>query len=59
MLGGADVLLWDEPLNYVDLYSREQIEASVLRDRPTLVFIEHDQTFIDRVATRVIRLGGA
>lgn len=57
LLCGADVLLWDEPLNYVDLYSREQIEASVLEHRPTMLFVEHDQAFIERVATRIIRLG--
>jgi lincosamide and streptogramin A transport system ATP-binding/permease protein len=56
MLAGADILLWDEPLNYVDLMSREQVEASVLRDRPTLLFVEHDQLFVERIATRVIDL---
>ena len=56
LLAGADVLIWDEPLNYVDLFSREQIEAAVLEDRPTLIFVEHDQAFIDRVATRVVDL---
>jgi len=40
----------------VDLFSREQIEAAVLEDRPTLIFVEHDQAFIDRVATRVVDL---
>ncbi len=56
LLAEADLLLWDEPLNYVDLYAREQIEQAVLRDRPTLVFVEHDAEFVARVATRVIRL---
>jgi lincosamide and streptogramin A transport system ATP-binding/permease protein len=57
LMSGADVLLLDEPLNYVDLYSREQIEASLLEDRPTLVFVEHDRVFVERIATRVIDLG--
>ena len=56
LLAGADVLLWDEPLNYVDLISREQIEAAVLDDGPTLVFVEHDQAFVERVATGLIDL---
>ncbi len=52
----ADVLLWDEPLNYIDLHAREQIERSVLERCPTLVFVEHDRAFVERVATRVLCL---
>lgn len=59
LMAGADLLLWDEPLNYVDLFAREQIEQAILRDRPTLVFVEHDAEFVGRVATAVVRLGGA
>jgi lincosamide and streptogramin A transport system ATP-binding/permease protein len=47
----AHIWIWDEPLNYVDLETREQIEAAVLRDGPTLLFVEHDRTFVERVAT--------
>lgn len=59
LLAGADVLIWDEPLNYVDVHSRERLEQALLRDAPTLLFVEHDQAFVERVATRVIDLGGA
>ncbi len=52
----AHLLLWDEPLNYIDVLSREQIESAVLASNPTLVFVEHDQAFIGAVATRVLRL---
>jgi len=48
---------WDEPLNYLDVESREQIEEVVLRDEPTLVFIEHDAWFVERVGTREVRVG--
>lgn len=54
----AQLRVWDEPLNYLDVESRERIEAAVLRDRPTLLFVEHDAWFAERVATRTIRLGG-
>lgn len=56
MMHEADLLLWDEPLNYVDLYSRTQIEAALLDYRPTLVFIEHDRAFVDNVATEIVSL---
>ncbi|MDE0036318.1 MAG: ABC-F family ATP-binding cassette domain-containing protein [Gammaproteobacteria bacterium] len=52
----ADLLLWDEPLNFIDIDAREQIEDVLLRDQPTVVFVEHDRAFVERVATQVIRL---
>jgi lincosamide and streptogramin A transport system ATP-binding/permease protein len=56
MLTDADYLIWDEPMNYIDVFSREQIEVAILESLPTMIFVEHDQTFIDRVATTVIQL---
>ena len=52
----ADLLLWDEPLNFMDIDAREQIEEVLLRDQPTVMFVEHDRAFVERVATQVIRL---
>ena len=56
-LADVDLLLWDEPLNYIDIDAREQIEDVLLRDTPTVLFVEHDAAFVDRVATHVIDLG--
>ena len=53
----ADVLIWDEPLNFMDVDARERIEDVILRDEPTLIFVEHDATFIEHVATDLIDLG--
>lgn len=50
------LLVWDEPLNGMDIPSREELEEAVLSGAPTLVFIEHDRYFIERVATRVVNL---
>ncbi|MBT4090697.1 MAG: ABC-F family ATP-binding cassette domain-containing protein [Deltaproteobacteria bacterium] len=52
----AHLLLWDEPVNYVDVMSREQIEEAILVFKPNLLFTEHDKYFIDRIATDVVRL---
>ncbi|MCZ6640695.1 MAG: ABC-F family ATP-binding cassette domain-containing protein [Gammaproteobacteria bacterium] len=52
----VDLLVWDEPLNYIDIETREQIIDVVLRDKPTVLFVEHDRHFVERVATRVIEL---
>ena len=52
----AHLYLWDEPLNYIDLESREQIEDMLLDTPASMVFVEHDRRFVDRVATRQLRL---
>lgn len=52
----AHVYLWDEPLNYIDVLSRAQIENLLLIYQPTMIFVEHDRAFVDRVATERIEL---
>ena len=54
----AHLYLWDEPLNYIDVLSRMQIERLIAQFRPSMVLVEHDQAFIDHVASREMRLGG-
>ena len=56
-LGEAHLFLWDEPLNYLDVMTREQIERLILEFQPTMLFVEHDRYFIERVATGVVRMG--
>lgn len=50
----AHLYIWDEPLNYIDVFSRMQIEELLLKFQPTMLFVEHDKTFIDKVATKKI-----
>lgn len=52
----ANIYIWDEPLNYIDILTREQIEDAILKYKPTLIFVEHDETFIEKVATKIIKL---
>lgn len=52
----AHLYLWDEPLNYIDVLSRMQIEQLILDYQPTLLFVEHDQTFTDKIATRIVKM---
>ena len=42
--------------NYIDLFSRMQIEQLLLEDRPTMLFVEHDKAFREKVATRRVTL---
>ena len=53
----AHLYIWDEPLNFIDVLSRMQIEDLILRDRPTMLFVEHDAAFQRAIATRTVELG--
>jgi lincosamide and streptogramin A transport system ATP-binding/permease protein len=55
-LGPQDLLIWDEPMNYLDVLTRERIEQAILGSEATLLVVEHDRAFIDRIATEVIAL---
>ena len=48
--------LWDEPLNYIDILSRNQIEDVILEYNPTMIFIEHDELFSEKIATKTIEI---
>jgi lincosamide and streptogramin A transport system ATP-binding/permease protein len=52
----ANIYIWDEPLNYIDIFSRIQIEKLILSYNPTMIFVEHDETFSNNIATKVIEL---
>ena len=52
----AHLHIWDEPMNYIDVISRMQIEELLLEYRPTILFVEHDKTFCENIATKVVQL---
>ncbi|CAI3228608.1 ribosomal protection-like ABC-F family protein [Desulfovibrio desulfuricans] len=53
----AHLYIWDEPLNYIDVISRIQIEKLILDYQPSMVLVEHDQMFLQRIATSILDLG--
>ena len=52
----AHLFLWDEPLNFIDIFSRMQLEELLLSAQPAMLFVEHDRAFREKVATRIIEL---
>lgn len=52
----AHLYIWDEPLNYIDVIARMQIEALLRENGSTAVFVEHDQRFCEQAATREFAL---
>lgn len=56
LLTPAHLYIWDEPLNYIDVFSRMQLEKLILEYEPTIVFVEHDVRFCEKVATQIVKL---
>ncbi len=52
----AHLYIWDEPLNYIDVLSRIQIEETVLAFHPTLLFVEHDGAFRRAIAASLVEI---
>ena len=52
----ANIYVWDEPLNYIDILTREQIEDTILSYNPTIIFVEHDERVIEKIATKIINI---
>ena len=53
----AHIYIWDEPLNYIDVYARMQIEKLILEYKPTMLLVEHDVRFREQIATKQIEIG--
>lgn len=45
----AHLYIWDEPLNYIDVYSRRQLEELITSCNPSMLIVEHDKAFCDAV----------
>lgn len=56
LVGAPDLLLLDEPTNHLDIESITALEEALLSYTGTVVFITHDRSFIDRLATRIVEL---
>lgn len=54
LLTPAHLYIWDEPLNYIDVFSRMQIEELLLKCQPTMLAVEHDVRFRERIGTKQI-----
>ncbi len=52
----AHLHIWDEPMNYIDVLSRIQLEKLLAQFQPTMVFVEHDRVFCGNIATQTLIL---
>ena len=52
----AHLYIFDEPLNYIDIFSRIQIEKVIKNSNATILFVEHDTIFKETIATKIINI---
>ena len=52
----AHIYIWDEPLNYIDVYARMQIERLILEYKPTMLLVEHDVRFREQIGTKNVEI---
>ena len=56
LVGGFNLLLLDEPTNHLDIEAREALEGTLAQYPGTLVFVSHDRSFVETLASEVLLL---
>jgi len=52
----TSLYLWDEPLNYLDIFNQEQLTKLIQSVQPTMLVTEHARDFIEAISTKVVTL---
>ena len=56
ILKKANLLILDEPTNHIDIDTREILEEALLEFEGSILFISHDRYFVNKVATKIVRI---
>jgi ATPase subunit of ABC transporter with duplicated ATPase domains len=56
--GPAEVLLLDEPDNYLDVPGKQWLEQQLRQTAKTVLFVSHDRELLDQVADRIVTVEG-
>ncbi len=59
LASAAEVLLLDEPDNYLDIPTRAWLEEQIIASRKTILMVSHDRALLERVATKVVAIEGS
>lgn len=52
----TSLYLWDEPVNYLDIFNQEQLVTLIQTVQPTMLVTEHDHDFIQAISTKIVTL---
>lgn len=52
----ANVLILDEPTNFLDINALEALESLLQEYEGTVLFVSHDRTFVKNVATKILAI---
>ena len=58
LLRPSNTLVLDEPTNHLDLDSKDVLLDALMDYGGTLIFVSHDRYFVERLATKVVEVGG-
>lgn len=59
LTSGADILLLDEPDNYLDIPTRVWLEDQIKACKSTILMVSHDRILLERVSTKIVVIEGA
>lgn len=59
LTSGSDVLLLDEPDNYLDIPTRGWLEDRILETKSTILMVSHDRRLLERVANKIVVIEGS
>ena len=59
LTSGSDVLLLDEPDNYLDIPTRGWLEEQIMSSKSTILMVSHDRALLERVATKIVVIEGS
>ncbi len=58
LLRPSNTLLLDEPTNHLDLDSKDVLLDALADYGGTLIFVSHDRYFVEKLATKIVEVGG-
>lgn len=53
ILGDNNLLILDEPTNYLDIISMEALEEALIESNKTMLIVSHDRRFIEKICNEV------
>lgn len=55
-LQNINLIVLDEPTNYLDIYSMEAVENAIMAYQGTVLFVSHDRRFVRKLADRILAI---